>query len=80
MIKHTDIDHYIASFPEQTQLVLDKMRAIIKKAAPDSVEVISYGMPAFKLHGVLAFCTSSFTLNFTIFVISPAGSALSNGN
>ena len=55
MIKYKDIDNYIASFPEETQMVLDKMRDIIKKAAPKAVEVISYGMPAFKMHGVLVF-------------------------
>ena len=55
MIKYKDIDNYIASFPEETQIVLDKMRAIIKKAAPDTVEVISYGMPAFRLNGNLVY-------------------------
>ena len=55
MIKHKDIDHYIASFPEETQMVLDKMRAIIKKAAPQAVELISYGMPAFRLNGNLVY-------------------------
>jgi uncharacterized protein YdhG (YjbR/CyaY superfamily) len=55
MIKYKDIDNYIASFPEDIQMVLDKMRAIIKKAAPKSVEVISYGMPAFKVNGVLVY-------------------------
>ena len=55
MIKHKDIDHYIASFPEETQMVLDKMRAIIKKAAPNAAEVISYGMPAFRQNGNLVY-------------------------
>jgi uncharacterized protein YdhG (YjbR/CyaY superfamily) len=29
------------------------MKATIKKAAPKAEEVISYGMPAFKFHGLL---------------------------
>jgi len=55
MIKHKDIDNYIASFPEEIQMALDKMRAIIKKAAPNAAEVISYGMPAFRLNGNLVY-------------------------
>ena len=53
MIKPTTIDEYILSFPEETQVLLQQMRMIIKKAAPQAVEVISYSMPAFKLNGML---------------------------
>ena len=42
------IDAYIAGFPETTQSLLKQVRGIIRKAAPDAQEVISYGMPAFK--------------------------------
>ena len=49
-----EIDKYISSFPEDTQKKLDQMRAIILKAAPGSEECISYKMPAYKLHGMLA--------------------------
>ena len=50
---NTSIDHYIANFPKDTQLLLEQMRAIIKKAAPKATEVISYQMPAFKINGVV---------------------------
>jgi uncharacterized protein YdhG (YjbR/CyaY superfamily) len=49
----TTIDAYIAGFPKETQAVLTKMRAIIKKAAPGAEEKISYGIPTFFLHGNL---------------------------
>ena len=55
MNKAENMDDYIASFPEQTQKLLQQMRTIIKKAAPKAEEVISYGMPAFKLHTVLVY-------------------------
>src|SRR5438445_7949276 len=41
------IDEYIERFPEETQQLLQKMRLTIKKAAPEAVESISYGMPTF---------------------------------
>jgi uncharacterized protein YdhG (YjbR/CyaY superfamily) len=43
------VDQYFASVPEPTRTTLNKMRAAIRSAVPkDSVEVISYGIPAFK--------------------------------
>lgn len=47
----TNIDEYIKTFPENVQAIMEQIRAIIKKNAPDAVESISYGMPAFKTHG-----------------------------
>ena len=46
-------DEYIAGFPQDKREVLEKFRATIKKAAPGAEELISYSMPAFKLHGLL---------------------------
>jgi uncharacterized protein YdhG (YjbR/CyaY superfamily) len=45
------IDEYIAQFPPETQRVLEEMRALIKAAAPDATETISYKMPTFDLNG-----------------------------
>jgi uncharacterized protein YdhG (YjbR/CyaY superfamily) len=53
MIKPKDIDEYIAGYPEDIQDLLHKIRSTINKAAPEAEEVISYGMPAFKLNGLL---------------------------
>lgn len=55
MNKPTNIDAYIKSFPQEIQKQLEQMRAIIKKAAPNAVETISYGIPAFKQHRVLVY-------------------------
>lgn len=48
-----DIDSFIADFPEEVQKILQKLRAVIQKAAPDAQEVINYGIPTFKLKGNL---------------------------
>lgn len=49
----TSIDEYIATFPEGVKALLEKMRAIIKEAAPEAQEKISYQMPTFFLKGNL---------------------------
>ena len=55
MNKPATTDAYIAQFPEDTQRVLQEIRTVIRKAAPEAEEVISYGMPAYKLNGMLVF-------------------------
>lgn len=49
MNKSETVDSYIASFDESTQVILKKIRALIREFAPDATESISYGMPAYKL-------------------------------
>ena len=48
-----DMDEYIASFPEDVQERLKKVRAAIREAAPEAQETIKYGMPTFTLKGNL---------------------------
>lgn len=48
-----NIDEYIAGFPPSVQKILQKIRATIRRAAPNAEETISYRMPTFTLHGVL---------------------------
>lgn len=45
------IDDYIARFPTETQVVLQRIRAIISESAPGAVETMSYGIPTFDLQG-----------------------------
>lgn len=50
-------DHaaYIASAPVAAQPLLKKIRAMVKRVAPDAEEVISYRMMAWKLNGILLY-------------------------
>ena len=50
-VNFNSIDEYIASFPEDLQKILAEVRRIIKAAAPDAGEKISYNMPTFTLNG-----------------------------
>ncbi len=56
--KPKSVNKYIANFPEEIQKILEEIRTTIKKAAPDAEECISYGMPSYKLHGVLVYFAS----------------------
>jgi uncharacterized protein YdhG (YjbR/CyaY superfamily) len=49
------IDDYIAGSPLAAQPILARIRRTIRAAAPGAQEVISYRMPAFKLHGILLY-------------------------
>ena len=47
----TSIDEYIATFPEDVQKIMEKLRKTIKVAAPKAGEKISYNMPTFTMNG-----------------------------
>jgi uncharacterized protein YdhG (YjbR/CyaY superfamily) len=51
----SSIDEYIARFPADIGQKLETVRAVIKAAAPQAQETISYQMPAFALNGVLVY-------------------------
>ncbi len=50
---YTTIDEYIAQCPQEVQPILQEMRRVIKDAAPQAKEKISYQMPGFDLKGNL---------------------------
>jgi len=47
------VDQYITGFPASVQVLLQKIRAVIHKAAPGAEETLGYGIPTFKLNGNL---------------------------
>jgi len=49
----TTTDEYIAQFPPDVREILQNLRAVIKEAAPEATEKISYQMPTFYLNGNL---------------------------
>jgi uncharacterized protein YdhG (YjbR/CyaY superfamily) len=48
-----NIDEYIIRFPPEIRERLAQIRAVIRAAAPDAAETISYQMPTFTLQGNL---------------------------
>ncbi len=49
--KPATIEAYIQTFPTDVQQVLQTIRRTIRGVAPDAVESIAYGLPAYKLAG-----------------------------
>ena len=45
------VDEYIKTFPKDIQKLLNKIRTAIIEKAPEAVESIAYGMPAYKING-----------------------------
>ena len=45
------IDDFLADQPGEQRAALEVLRRQIRAAAPEAVEVISYGVPGFKLRG-----------------------------
>jgi uncharacterized protein YdhG (YjbR/CyaY superfamily) len=51
--KVATIDQYIAAYPAHVQDILQKVRKVVAKAAPDATEKIGYGIPTFVYKGNL---------------------------
>jgi uncharacterized protein YdhG (YjbR/CyaY superfamily) len=53
-----NVDEFLADLTREERVVLERVRKAIRKACPEAEEVISYGMPAHKFHGMLAWFTA----------------------
>ena len=53
--KFKTVDEYFSAFPPKTRNILKGLRKTIREVAPQAEELISYNMPAFKLHGMLVY-------------------------
>jgi uncharacterized protein YdhG (YjbR/CyaY superfamily) len=50
-MKAKTIDEYLAALSDDKRTALEKLREVIKAAAPKAEECISYQLPAFRLDG-----------------------------
>lgn len=71
------IDEYIGLQPDPAQPLLTQLREVIKAAAPEAVEGISYRMPVFKFHGMLAYF-AAFKNHYSLFVTPGVMQAFKN--
>ena len=55
MTRPKNVDEYIAGQPAETAKRLTQIRKIVRQAAPDATEKISYGMPYYGLNGRLLY-------------------------
>jgi uncharacterized protein YdhG (YjbR/CyaY superfamily) len=69
------VEEYLQSLPESTRAVLEEVRRVIRSAAPEAEEVISYQIPAFRFHGMLIYYsayTQHVSLSFPAFKVFEA--------
>jgi uncharacterized protein YdhG (YjbR/CyaY superfamily) len=61
------VQEYIASKPKETRVVLELVRATIRKALPEAQEVISYQIPVYRLNGVPAVYFAGWKEHFSLY-------------
>jgi uncharacterized protein YdhG (YjbR/CyaY superfamily) len=66
----TNVDEYISAQPETAQVVLQLVRSTLRKALPGSKEVITYKIPAYKLHGGIVLYFAGWKHHYSLY---PAG-------
>jgi uncharacterized protein YdhG (YjbR/CyaY superfamily) len=72
-IEFKSVDQYIAAQPGAVAAVLARVRSAIRKAMPRAEEVISYKMPAYKLHGEVVLYFAAWKRHYSLY---PAGAPL----
>lgn len=70
MATPASVDAYMADLPADRRAVMEQLRATIRAAAPDALEVISYQMPTFKTHGRFLVSYASFKAHYSMFPAS----------
>ena len=61
------VDEYIASQPDAVQTVLRRLRSAMRKALPRAEEVISYQIPAYRLHGSTVLHFAGWKKHYSIY-------------
>ena len=76
MATFATVDEYIASFPDEVRPLLESVRATMRAAAPGTDEVISYGIPTFKLEGRYVAYFSGWKKHLAVYPIPSGDEAL----
>ncbi len=70
MERPTSVEDYFEGLPERSRSALQRLRAAIHAAAPEATDAISYGMPAFTMHGRSLVCYAAFKDHYSLFPMS----------
>lgn len=66
----TSVDDYIDSHPQPVRLILQRLRAIIRKALPKAEESVSYNMPTYKIDGEPVIYFAGWKKHYSLYPIS----------
>lgn len=75
MDKVTTAEQYLTTVPEQVKKLFDTTRATVQSALPDADEVISYGIPTYKVNGKTIVHIGAFKTHCSLF---PGSKAVQN--
>ncbi len=64
------VDEYIASQPESSRGVLERVRSAIRKAVPKAEEAISYKIPTYKLQGCPVLYFAGWKQHFSLYPVT----------
>jgi uncharacterized protein YdhG (YjbR/CyaY superfamily) len=68
--KDARIDAYLAALPPSRRDALQRLRGQILQLIPDAEETISYGMPAFKLHGTTVVWFAAWKAHLSLYPLT----------
>lgn len=66
-----DVEEYLAAFPEDVRATLERLRQMIRSAAPEATETISYRVPTFKHQGRPLVGFGATKSHCALYVMSP---------
>ena len=70
------IDEYIAQYPVEVRSILERIRALVNRAAPGGLEQIKYGMPAIAIEGRHTIYFAAWKKHVGFYAVHKAPSAL----
>lgn len=70
------VDEYVAALPAETQLVVQDLRARIRRVVPDADESISYDMLAFHRHGTSFAYLAAWKKHISVYPVPDSNDAL----
>ena len=69
-INYMSVDQYIAAQPEDVRALLQRVRGAIGSALPGADEVISYGIPTYKVDGRYVIYFAGWKQHYSIYPVT----------
>lgn len=70
------VDQYIAAQPDDVRAALERVRTIVRRALPGAEEVISYRIPAYRLHGRIVLYFAGWREHYSIYPVGRVAAEL----
>jgi uncharacterized protein YdhG (YjbR/CyaY superfamily) len=67
--KPADVDAYLATQPDNVRAALVQARAALRRALPNAVETIKYGMPAYAVEGRAVASFAGWKAHYAVYIV-----------